>query len=443
MITAAGNYYLNRNDIERHSDIELVKSGFLLTALLTQDVRYLTTIQSRIDNIHQNAATFFAHKHRHYFPLMSDQFQFQIWDRENKLLLRSHNAPLVPFASNNETGLLTKQFGNTSWRIFTSYDPNLGMRIEVAEKMDVRDQLEENIRQDNIYIMLITYSIAGLLIWFIIGKGLESIRKVAYEVSHRAPTYLQSVDVTHVPDEIKPLVIELNHLLTRIQEGMEREKRFAGDAAHELRTPLAALKTQAQVALQATDETDKKNHLRNIISSVDRCTHIAQQLLTLSRLDSQGGALTDVIHLNLTKLVAEIVAQIAPLAIEKNIEIELVTANDSIFIYGNLTAISILIRNLVDNAIRYTPAEGKVHILIEQINQHVVLKVQDTGPGIPAELRQRVFERFFRVLGSKAPGSGLGLSIVQQIAQLHNAQVVLGSNENGKGLEVKVIFPKA
>ena len=200
------------------------------------------------------------------------------------------------------------------------------------------------------------------------------------------------------------------------------------------------MKTQAQVALKTTNEKERQAILQNVITGVDRCNHVVQQLLTLSRLVPEANALSDVIELNLGRLATEIIAQLAPAALDKQIDIELIAEDEAVSIYGNITALSILIRNLVDNAIRYTPEFGEVRIRITPENGHVVLRVTDNGPGIPAELRARVFERFFRVLGSKSPGSGLGLAIVQQIAQLHNAQVKLGPAPGGKGLEVEVTF---
>lgn len=209
-----------------------------------------------------------------------------------------------------------------------------------------------------------------------------------------------------------------------------------------MRTPLAALKTQAQVALKANSEEERQKLLHNVIIGVDRCTHIVQQLLTLSRLVPEANTLTDICNIDLGKLAAEIVAQIAPLALDKEIDIELLSdETHPAIIQGNITALTILIRNLVDNAIRYTSENGKVTVSVTKGSENqIILKVIDNGPGIPAEFRARVFERFFRVLGNKGSGSGLGLAIVQQIAQLHNAQLRLGPSIAGRGLEVEVSF---
>ncbi len=181
------------------------------------------------------------------------------------------------------------------------------------------------------------------------------------------------------------------------------------------------------MALKTKDDTERQNLLHNVILGVDRSTHIVQQLLTLSRLVPEASSIEDLTEVNLVKVTAETIAQIAPMAIEKNIDIELKAPDQPVNLMGNITALRILIRNLVDNAIRYTPQGGMVRVAVITEPQAIVLRVTDTGPGIPAELRSRVFERFYRVLGSTSSGSGLGLAIVQQIARLHQAEVKLGS----------------
>ena len=314
---------------------------------------------------------------------------------------------------------------------------NLLLTITVTTFLIV---LARRITQNDLYIMLLVLPLSGLLIWLIIGKGLDSIKAVTNEVAHRAPTHLEPVDIKAVPVEIKPLVDELNHLFLRLQEAFEREKRFSGDAAHELRTPLAALKTQTQVALKTADLTEQRKILQNVVAGVDRCAHVVQQLLILNRLAPEASELEGTTKFDLSKLTAEIIAQIGHLALEKNLDIELIAGKPA-FMAGNPTAIGILIRNLVDNAIRYTPAGGAIDVLVEKKPTGILLAVIDNGPGIAEELRKRVFERFYRILGHKSPGSGLGLAIVQQIAKLHNAKVKIGDPDSGQGLKVEVFFP--
>jgi two-component system sensor histidine kinase QseC len=286
------------------------------------------------------------------------------------------------------------------------------------------------------------YPLSGLVIWIIIGRGLSSLRRFANEVAQRAADHLEPVNLEEVPSEITPLVDELNKLFLRLKQAFDREQRFAGDAAHELRTPLAALKTQAQVALKATNPYEKQTHLFQVIAGVDRCTHVIQQLLTLSRMNPETVTLDDLTNVDLPKIATEVIMQLAPQAVDKQIEIELVAEDPDCIITGNTAGIYAMIHNLVDNAIRYTPNNGFIKVIIQNLPKQIVLRVIDTGTGIPAELRSRVFERFFRVLGTNTQGSGLGLAIVLQIAKLHKGDVILGTPENGIGLEVEVTFPK-
>jgi two-component system sensor histidine kinase QseC len=235
------------------------------------------------------------------------------------------------------------------------------------------------------------------------------------------------------------LVISLNSLFDQLQVALELERQFTDDAAHELRTPLAALKTQAQVSLRATNEEERQQALRQVINSVDRATHLIEQMLTLARLDPAATTLVRE-KVNLHELTAEVVAQLVPIALKKNIEIEITGEEDAVVLVEPVS-VSILIRNLVDNAIRYTPVEGIVELSITQQSTHqVILAVKDSGPGIAPELQGRVFDRFFRVTGNSSPGCGLGLSIVQRVADLNNLMVDLQNKENAPGLIASVYF---
>ncbi|MCB1827292.1 MAG: sensor histidine kinase N-terminal domain-containing protein, partial [Coxiellaceae bacterium] len=366
--------------------------------------------------------------------------EFQIWNKQGKLILHSSKAPKIPLSSGRK-GLSTLWLDGHSWRVNTVYDSQTDLTIMVAERSNYRQQLENQLTQDSIFIMLVTYPFLGFLIWVIVGRGLDTLKKVAREVRHRAPSNLKPVDLESVPSEIEPLVTELNSLFSRLQEAFNREKRFTADAAHELKTPLAALSTQTQVALRA-DTTEARNHaLLKVLAGVNRSTHVVQQLLTLSRMVPEA-TINEPGPVSITKQASDVAALLAPEAIAKNIDLELITPDSPTTILGNATSINILIRNLVDNAIRYTHENGTVKIDIHERPNEVSLRVIDNGPGIPEELRERVFERFFRVIGNQTTGSGLGLGIVQQIAKLHHAEIKLKTPQDHSGLEVEIIFPK-
>jgi two-component system, OmpR family, sensor histidine kinase QseC len=439
-----GNLFLEHKDLQKHLNAQLTVGALTIAAFVTDDIinsRNLAIIQKQINDLPQTAEAFYENDNKKIVSPTYELIQFQIWDKNHNLLLSSSTAPKQPL-SNGKPGFSTRWIDGQLWHVFTTIVKDSGTRVDVAERSDFREELEGRVTQDSIIIMLITYPFLGLLIWIIVGRGLDSIKQVTSEIRQRAPSFLEPVDLEAVPREIKPLVDELNILFKRLREAFEREKRFASDAAHELRTPLAALKAQTQVALKATDEKEMRAALSKVLLGVDRSSHVVQQLLTLSRMVPQA-TIKEFEDVNVVKQAREVIAELAPVALEKNTEIELIAPDTDTYIKGYPTAISILIRNLVDNAIRYTPTGSLVKVLIYPEGNYLFLKVIDNGPGIPEELYNRVFERFFRVLGNKTLGSGLGLGIVQQIVEIHDAQIHLSSPEIGTGLEVTVLFTLA
>ncbi|HSW68880.1 MAG TPA: ATP-binding protein [Gammaproteobacteria bacterium] len=426
-ITAIGNYVLDKRVIQPYLDDQLIKLFSFIEVISHNAAKHPDTQQKIITYLNNSVNN------------NTKKFLFQVWTKEKKLLLYSTTGPQKTLL-NAPLGFSDIQIKDDDWRVYSTIDPLTKNKIIVAELYDIRNQLADDITRNNGYILLITYPIFGILIWVIVGLALRSITRVTSEISNRASTYLEPVEAENIPVEIKPLVEELNQLFLRLRLAFDRNKRFAGDAAHELRTPLAALKTQAQVALKANNEKSRISALQKVVQSVDRSSHVVAQLLILSRL-SQEEELNDIRPLDLHKLVTEITAYLVPIALEKNIEIELVSPPAEIFVEGNDVALGILIRNIVDNAIRYTPEGGQVKIqLLNDDHHRVIFRVIDSGLGIPAELRDRVFERFYRILGTQAQGSGLGLAIVSQIAELHHAKIKLSTPENGKGLQFDVEF---
>lgn len=438
-----GNLFIEHRDLRQHLDSQLSLVGMTIQALMNSDIqnRNLKQIQKQINNIPvKMQISPYAKKSKAPINSIYEMVQFQIYDKKGKLILHSSTAPSKMLS--HQLGLADTWVNGQPWRAFTTIDPNSGLKVVVGERYNFREEIESRITQDSIFIMLITYPFFGLLIWIIVGRGLDTLKRVAKELRQRAPSYLESVDLESIPNEVQPLIDELNRLFKRLKEAFEREQRFAGDAAHELRTPLAALKAHAQVALNATDDIERRDALNKVIEGVNRSTHVVEQLLTLSRMVPQA-VIQDFESVDITKQAMETIAQVAPIAIKKNTEIELSPSKLSTLIKGNPTAISILIRNLVYNAIVYTPPGSAIQVITERRGKHVILKVIDNGPGIPEKLRARVFERFVRMLGTKSSGSGLGLGIVQQIAELHDATVTMDTPPSGKGLEVVVTFPAA
>jgi two-component system, OmpR family, sensor histidine kinase QseC len=443
-LNAIGNYYLDQRDIEKHLDALMAVSGLSYEALLkeTTDPRALKEIQTSLKKIQLKIENYISSLHSE--PLSTEKyshrFSFQIWSQQGKELLHSPNAPkLLP--DKIPSGFSNQLIDKEHWRVFSTLSEESGSRLILADRYETRNDLARHIAQDDLYMMLLTFPLSGFLIWIIIGRGLASINKVAQEVAHRAPTHLEPVSLKSAPDEIKPMIDELNKLFFRLQEGFEREERFAADAAHELRTPLAAIKAQAQVALKAHEISEKNIALEKLIASVNRSTHIVQQLLTMSRLVPDLPSVMGFESVNLIQITRDMLTMLAPKAIEKKLDLEFQADKNTPSFQGNNTALCILIRNLIDNAIHYTPENGLITVSVKHHKKRAMLEIADNGPGIPKELQARVFERFFRVIGNKNSGSGLGLAIVKQIAALHHAHIELRTPKTHSGLIIRIYFP--
>ena len=437
-LTAVGNYYLDQKNIQEHLDTLLAISALSYQALLGDDVyqRQLQSIQTALNTIPGKIETYYRNQPPEYYL---EKFNFQVLSNSNQLLLHSSGAPKLPLLSKSE-GFHNKLIEQQHWRIFTTTNSKAQTRTVLAERYDTRNELGRRIALDDLYIMLLVLPLSGFLIWIVVGRGLDSLESVADELANREPNHLEPVKIEALPEEIRPVIDELNKLFYRLKEGFEREARFAADAAHELRTPLAALKAQAQVALNTSDINEKNIALQKVIASVNRNTHIVQQLLTMSKLVPDQVFSQDLDSVDLIKISREILAMLAPSAIDKRIELEFEADQNIPMFPGTPTAISILVRNLVDNAIRYSEPDGHIIVRVYQQQTRAVLEVQDNGPGIPEQFRARVFERFFRELGNKSTGSGLGLAIVQQIVSLHHADISLDAPATGTGLIVRVFF---
>lgn len=360
---------------------------------------------------------------------------FQIWD-EAGLLMRSADAPATAIAG-TAPGFNQAFMNGQSWRVFTRWDERHEFMIQVAEPLAGREVLARHIALRMLLPTLIILPVLALLIWLAVNTGLRPLQNLRREVAQRTADRLEPVAMKGVPEEVVPLAQALNDLFARLEHAFEGERRFTADAAHELRTPLAALKTQAQVALRSTDEADRRNALENVLRGVDRATHLLEQLLTLARVDPEAASTTHE-PVELRGLAASALAEMAPLAHSRQIELSLEDGPAG-SINGNPAQLAVLLRNLLDNAVRYSPAGGSVSIAIHD-SDGVILEVLDTGPGIPAGERSRALERFYRVPGSGVEGSGLGLSIVRRIAELHHAHLELSDNPHGQGLRVGIVW---
>jgi len=278
----------------------------------------------------------------------------------------------------------------------------------------------------------------ALAVWWAVRQGMAPLRRLGRTLAARRPQALDPVVLDGAPAEMVPMVEALNGLFGRIDALMESERRFTADAAHELRTPIAGIRAQAQVALTEADEAARRHALQALLSGCDRATRLVEQLLTLSRLE--GGSTTATGAVDLAALARQVVAELAPGAMRHGQAVE-VDAATPCPVPGDATLLSVLLRNLVDNALRYSPAGAVVRVLVAADPQGTGLCVEDSGPGMSEADMQRLGKRFFRVLGSDRAGSGLGWSIVQRIATVHGAAVRVSRSASLGGLAAEVRWP--
>jgi len=278
-----------------------------------------------------------------------------------------------------------------------------------------------------------------LLIWLVIRRALRPLSLVTNAVSHRSMDSLQPIAVTDTPPEIRPLLDALNDLLSRLDSAWSAQRHFVADAAHELRTPLTALKLQLQRAQKASDKAQRATAFAKLHERVDRTTHVVQQLLTLARQEPPDNASPKRGAVDLAAITETCCAELSPLAEAKHINMTMHIDIQPAPVHVAPESLRILLDNLLDNAIRYTPEGGDVEITISRHNARITFRVSDSGPGIPAEERERVFDRFYRREDSGETGSGLGLAIVKTIVDRYDAKLQLAESSQG-GTEVQVLF---
>ncbi|PWB53341.1 MAG: two-component sensor histidine kinase [Nitrosomonadales bacterium] len=427
LATAVFIYFDAHHEIDELFDAQLAQSAQVLLAQAGHDLR-----EAREDD--DGIATEIAGAGHKY----ERKIAFQIWGEHGRLLLRSASAPVEPLAA-QENGFSDAVIGGKAWRVYDLQSEEGEIRVQVGERHAVRNELAASVAQRLLLPLGIALPVLAALIWFAVGGGLSPLRRIGSEVAQRDPANLVPLAESTAPSEIAPLLHALNSLLGRLEVALESERRFTADAAHELRTPLAALKIQAQVARRAENEVQRGAALDNLILGADRATHLIGQLLTLARLEPTGGSAVLMAECDMAAIARQTLADLAPAALAKEIELEL-SGPDAAMIRGNADMLGILLRNLVDNAIRYTPRNGRVDVSLIVEQGRVRLEVTDSGPGIPEQERQRVFDRFYRILGNEAAGSGLGLSIVKRIADVHAAKLGLADGGHGTGLRVSVDF---
>ncbi|TQI82128.1 two-component system sensor histidine kinase QseC [Serratia fonticola] len=358
-----------------------------------------------------------------------DALAFAIFSRDGRMLLNDgENGEDFQFDAKQKGFTDGKRKGDSdSWRLLWLTSPDGRYRIVVGQEWDYRHDMALGMVTGQWVPWLVTLPILMLLIALMVGRELRPLREVAAGLRQRAPEDATPLNARQVPTEVRPLVDALNALFIRINTLLVRERRFTSDAAHELRSPLAALRVQTEVVQLAGDDTQMREHaVSNLTLGIDRATRLVDQLLTLSRLDSLSD-LNDLTSVDWCQLVPMTLAELDRQAHRAGIQLRYEQRGIPAPLLGQQLLLSLLVRNLVDNAVRYTPAGGSVTVTLAQ----GYLKVEDDGPGVSVAHLARLGERFYRPPGQEQTGSGLGLSIVQRIASLHGLQVRFANRPEG------------
>ena len=366
---------------------------------------------------------------------VADDLIIQIWTPDGLRVFNSRSRRPLP--DQIVLGFSDAKMEGSTYRVYSLATPF--QVIQVAQDMGVRTSMARALALRTIAPIAAAAPLLMLIVWCVVSWSLRPVKRARTQVAARQPEDLSPVSVQGLSDEIRPLVQELNLLLERMRGAFAQQKQFVGDAAHELRSPLTALRLQLQALQRAGDADARQLAEQRLAAGIDRATRLVEQLLSMARHESAAGQ-TPALAVDLADVLRQALSEMLPQANAKSISIDLDGAPQA-WVQGQREALTLLVRNLLDNAIKYTPAGKRVHLHLEQAAHGAALLIDDEGPGVAPDERERVFDRFYRVEGNAQHGSGLGLAIARSIADQHGATIELQDTPSGEGLRVKVAFP--
>ena len=369
---------------------------------------------------------------RNYEP----EVGFQAYDPRGHLVAATANLADLPSPAAGERGFSDIDHGGARWRLFTLTN-RFNLTIRIGERADNRTDITHGLILEHGLPLVVGLPLLAFLAGLAVRRGLKPVDTLTRVLARREPGSRERIAVDDSPDEIKPLIVTLNQQLERLEDALEREQRFAGDVAHELRTPLAATMIHMEGALVTDDPNEIQYTVRNARRSLARLARRIEQILAIARLEA-GAASQHRVPLDLVKIATEVVEELALGIADKDIALSLNHDEPRVFVSGHEVALTAMFRNLIENALRYTPVSGHVDIDIAREGTGGSISICDDGPGIPIERRQAAFQRFYRGAQSNEAGFGLGLSIVQRAVELHDGAIALLEAPSGQGLLVRI-----
>lgn len=437
-VVAVASYRVTLHESEEIFSARLATSARVLEALMAKQLEHATVARPLVIELPQELEHATGDNPTRYGHPYETKIAFQVWHRDGALLARSASAPETAFGP-NVAGFSEQRIGGEPWQVFALRAGEVW--IQVAEKDEVRSELIENLGFAVMTPTIIGSAVLLLLVYVLVGFGLRPLSELSARIATREPGTLGPIELPAVPDEIAPVVHALNDLLARVRRALEHERRFTDAAAHELRTPLAALKLHAENAARAGGAEERRVSILRLRQCVDRTSRLAEQMLAYSRTQATDER-TPAEPVDLHALAAETIRAQRGALPERAARIALAAPGSAAcLIRADPDKLRLLLRNLLENAIRYGDPGGAVTVGVMRAGATIVLTVANAGPPIPAELRQRVFEPYYRLPGSPSDGSGLGLAIVKEIADQHGATVRIEDADANGGTCVRVEFP--
>ncbi|WP_454748227.1 ATP-binding protein [Ciceribacter selenitireducens] len=422
-------YVNTQAEVERVLDARLTEAARMVSSLITD---HHIDVAAAVDAANAREASGVFEQGEGY----SRQLSCQIWSLQGTLVSRSESAPVTSLADHRE-GFAETEINGERWRVFAVINPTLGVRVLVGDSLEIRERLVGDVIKGLLLPALVILPMLALLIWLSVGRGLAPLNRIAASLSSRSATELHPLPEAPAPREVRPMIAALNSLFRRVEDVRVRESDFTAYAAHELKTPLAGLKTQAQIAMRSEDPDTRRQALSQILSSVDRTSRMVRQLIDMARVDARD----DVVSLDqvdVMRLIEELSVELSPVAAQRRVQIAVRSDGEqgALSIATDRTLLRLILRNLLENALQHAPPGTETICTTRATDDSLTIQIDDFGPGMTADEQKRSADRFYRGPLSAPSGSGLGLSIVQMAIERIGGSLDYSNRKDGLSVTV-------